>query len=1174
MWGFLQMDGRIPQPGYLVGHRYELQAKLGQGSMGVVYRAFDRLSQQAVALKEVIISPDQFASETLSDSHNSAHQLALAREFQLLASLRHPYIISVLDYGFDAQRPYFTMSLLEEPQDICQHAQTASFDAKIDLVLQMLQALTYLHRRGIVHRDLKPGNVLVDKRQRVQMVDFGLALQHEQVRETAGTLAYMAPEMFRDGEIGPAADLYAVGVMMFELFADRHPFDMDDLTRLIQQTLQEEADISLLPAALQPVVERLLVKEPAHRYPDAAATIQALLAAVGRPSLPETEAVRESFLQGAPFIGRQAELEQLMRALKEAIDGRGRAWLIGGESGVGKTRLLDEMRTQALVRGALVLKGQAASERGAPYHLWRGVLRRLCLHTPLSDLEAGVLQPLVPDIGILLGRPIAEAPELEAEATSSRLRTVVEALFQRQEQTTVLILEDLQWARESLDLLAYLTTRLAANRLFVLGSYRNDEEPDLPARLPAMEVIQLRRFSEQSIARLSVSMLGSETGSQEHIIQLLMRETEGNVYFLVEVVRALAEEAGDLEKIGQITLPQHVFATGIQTILRRRLNRVAPEAQPLLKVAAIRGRQIDLPLLRAVAPDTALDAWLRHGNDTAVLEVKEQVWQFSHDKLREALLGQLDPAESARLHRLVAQTIEQIYPDDPTQAMNLAYHWHWAGDGVRERQYRLAAGEVALANGANQQASELLAQAFELAVAQGVERAQQARILRLLGEAYLGLGDAPKARIAFMQTASLLDAVVPGGTARMGAHFLWQFGRQFGRIVRPARPSQKPERLFRYRELVHAYRLLGEIYFLNNEPLAAVFTTVRALNAAERIPPGPERMMLYANMAVAAALIPWHRLSRYYRRQALAAQEMLDAPHLAARCHMHLALAIYASVFADWEACVRLAGEAAHLAEAVGDYRQLGGALNVRASGLFNLGQNGAALALYARLYDTAVAQNNLMQQGWGLVNQTTCLLRMDQNLATAQQMLDEAIAIEHQVKDVVAQLNIYASLAELRLRLGQNQPALRAVNGALELMAANATSLGSYVGFHQTPVVYLTLWEKGNTAVIPDAQNALKRLRQYARIFKFARPIHLVCQGWHHWLRGRPEPAQAACRQAITLAAECQMPYEEGLAHYHLARFLPGEAPAARHHFQQAEALWRPIEALYMLRQLPTFDD
>jgi hypothetical protein len=132
-----------------ITNRYRLLELLGEGGMGAVYRAFDRLSGETVALKRMRAPEGVYAEDPLG----------LAHEFRLLASLRHPHIISVRDYGFDASRqPFFTMDLLRSPRTIVEAGRRQPLRARVALIQQMLLALAYLHRRGILHRDLKPAN--------------------------------------------------------------------------------------------------------------------------------------------------------------------------------------------------------------------------------------------------------------------------------------------------------------------------------------------------------------------------------------------------------------------------------------------------------------------------------------------------------------------------------------------------------------------------------------------------------------------------------------------------------------------------------------------------------------------------------------------------------------------------------------------------------------------------------------------------------------------------------------------------------------------------------------------------------------------------------------------------------------------------------------------------------
>src|SRR5262249_40740512 len=151
------------------------------------------------------------------------------------------------------------------------------------------------------------------------------------------------------------------------------------------------------------------------------------------------------------------------------------------------------------------------------------------------------------------------------------------SVFRKQEQPIVLILEDLHWADEDLLLLKRLMRYIQTLPLMIVASYRNDERPDLPTQLPGMRLISLQRLEHESIAELSESMLGPG-GRQLDIVDFLQRETEGNAFFLVEVVRVLAEEAGRLDQIGTMVLPHSVVSGGIQRIVERRLHRIPVEA--------------------------------------------------------------------------------------------------------------------------------------------------------------------------------------------------------------------------------------------------------------------------------------------------------------------------------------------------------------------------------------------------------------------------------------------------------------------------------------------------------------------------------------------------------------------------------------------------------------------
>ncbi len=816
--------------------RYILGERLGSGGMGSVVRATDRLTGETVALKRMP------AGSAVAD--DATLRLALTREFQVLASLRHPNVVDVLDYGFDdEQRPYFTMSLIENAVSLREAGRRAPLAQKVSLLIQVLEALVYLHRRGIIHRDLKPDNALVTPDGQVRVLDFGLAIARDQGPDGvyAGTVRYMAPEVVRGEPPDEASDLYSVGVMAYEMITGRQPFDGATLQELMANVMLTEPDMSavdlltsselrrmgrnidaaealpgderttvgldlpvdpgadrtvvLRPNATPPdeqptqvfvprpddtpatggrnsstnpfvvILRRLLAKNREHRYRDARHVIEDLRAALGEPAREESHEIRESFLQAARFVGREAELQRLTQALNEATGGSGSIWLVGGESGVGKSRLLDELRTTAMVQGMMVVRGQAVSEGGLPFQIWREPLRHLVLGVDLDDANAAVLKQIVPDIERLLERTVPDAPALEAGDAQQRLLSTITQLLQtycaRHPHGVLIILEDLQWASKGLDIIPALGSTVRSLPVLIVANYRNDEAPHLPSRLPGCHLLELKRLEKRAIIELSESMLG-EAGRQPEVVELLARETEGNVFFLIEVARALAEEAGQLTRVGRLPLPERVTAGGIQALLQRRLDHVPAPYRPLLAKAAVSGRELDLRLLAHLSGDVNIDDWLTACVNAAVMDWRDGRWRFAHDKLREHIIDELDEAQRRALHRAVAEAIEAVYAQQLAQrAAILAYHWSHTEQRDKEYFYCRMAGDEAVAISAYSEAQRFYERALEMLLNGQVPHsdAEEITLRAQLGDMHQALGDYETAHVHLQSALRLARAI-------------------------------------------------------------------------------------------------------------------------------------------------------------------------------------------------------------------------------------------------------------------------------------------------------------------------------------------------------------------------------------------------------------------------------
>jgi serine/threonine protein kinase len=268
------------RPDALFAGRYRLERRLGVGGMATVQLAFDSRLERYVAVK--------LLAEHLAE--DSAFVSRFRREALAAARLVHPNIVQVFDFGLDesTHRNFIVMEFVDGQScaEMLREQQTLPPDEAVEILAQSCKGLDYAHRNGVVHRDVKPGNLLRGREGMVKLADFGIAKAAEdsditKVGSVLGTAAYLAPEQARGEPAGPSSDLYALGVVAYQLLAGRLPYDAGSLTDLarLQETgpppRLDEVDPAI-PSALALAVARALHRDPEQRYADAAEMESAL----------------------------------------------------------------------------------------------------------------------------------------------------------------------------------------------------------------------------------------------------------------------------------------------------------------------------------------------------------------------------------------------------------------------------------------------------------------------------------------------------------------------------------------------------------------------------------------------------------------------------------------------------------------------------------------------------------------------------------------------------------------------------------------------------------------------------------------------------------------------------------------------------------------------------------
>ncbi len=280
--------------GTVVASRYEIQATLGKGGMGMVFKAKDKVLDEIVALK--ILRPDVAGSGEMAQRFR--------REIKLARKVRHRNVCGIYEYDEEHGLAYIAMELIEgiDLKRLLRERGGLPPAEAFDVAIQIARGLEAIHEIGIIHRDLKTANAMLDKHGVVRLMDFGIAKKYDtegSVGATAvghiiGTPEYMSPEQARGEKIDFRSDIYALGVMIFELFAGKVPFQAETPIATIFKHLQDPPPLdgpaaASIPASVIPVLARCLAKDPEVRYPTAGALVEALQAARAA-CLPEASA--------------------------------------------------------------------------------------------------------------------------------------------------------------------------------------------------------------------------------------------------------------------------------------------------------------------------------------------------------------------------------------------------------------------------------------------------------------------------------------------------------------------------------------------------------------------------------------------------------------------------------------------------------------------------------------------------------------------------------------------------------------------------------------------------------------------------------------------------------------------------------------------------------------------
>jgi eukaryotic-like serine/threonine-protein kinase len=1106
----------------------------------------------------------------------------------------------------------------------------------LKLVRMLCSPLAYLHGEGIVHRDVKPSNVFVRPDGTPVLMDFGLAwlLQEQQNRESlssdaarAGTVAYMAPEQARGERVDARADLFSLGCMLYQAITGQLPFR--DRTRRERSELDAKGLVPPsalaqdVPPALDDLVMRLLAPRPRDRVGHAS-DVAAVLEAEGAGDWPRaSDPEPRQYLYRASISGRSSAVERLSTKVQELQAGKGSRVVVSGESGIGKTMVAAEIARLAEGGGVRVVTGECVAwsmeggqglRSGGPLYPFRKLLQAVA-DTVLSEGDEAyerllgnrtkILAVCEPSLRQLpRASALPDPAELPAEANGQRL---VEAFLDTlaalgRDRATLVVVDDLQWADDlSRTFIGNAPASFfEANRVMLLGTARSEElGPDierLTSRPDVLHVV-LGRLDEAALGAMAADMMGQRSVPQT-LVSFLGRESQGNPFFAAEYMRA-AVDAGMLlrdarghwrHETAGADLTALALPHSLQDLVRRRLEALPADAQRLLELAALLGREFDPDVLGAIVggispiTDAELVDQLADLTRRQILEETISAsFRFTHDRLRTAADAAVPAERRPELHRHIGQVLETWHKEQATLDRaygQLAHHFERGNELAKALRYSDLAGEQAHQTHAPHEALFHLERAKRIERELGLQTApvDAARRERMLGLSSLNIGNVNDALAHLIEATRLLGNPWPSSklalSRRLFSLLFNEIGRRFLGIGSSARQTPRPEaEREAMLEAARAYERLAVVsYFTTGDKNSVALAALGNLDLAEKAGgASAERCLGYASVGTMCSLVSLDKAALYYVSRA---REVAQAARdRAAETWALINIALVHIQAGRWRQA-READEAARaLATEIGFKRRWVEATIQLSSACYLAGEFDEAARLNNELA-TALDSNDRQARVW-------CATRKAE-LALVANEAEGALAVALEGVQECQGLGrpewIYAlgALALVYLRLGDSAKARQAADSCAEWIGKDTPiayyNIEAYAWVAE--VYFALLQERGGQQdevnLRSAAVNAVRQVRAIGRTMPAAGPRAQLWRGFEALrLRGNKTDAEKHFRRSVAAAQRLTMPYDEAVALTSMVENLPLSAVELQTARETAAKLFSGLGAKHDLARL-----
>ncbi|HKP59888.1 MAG TPA: protein kinase [Polyangiales bacterium] len=645
-------------------------SELGRGGMGAVYCALDQITGAKLALKTLELSDDKARA-------------LFEREYCTLASLKHPRMVEVFDFGVtDDGRRFYTMELL--PGDDLAKLAPLPLRAACEALRDVAASLALLHAQRLLHGDISPRNVRLDASGRAKLLDFGAAAPFGLASEVIGTPECMAPEVLRQRKLDARTDLFSLGALAYFALTGRAAYPVRELRDAEAVWNNAPPPPSKhapeLPKALDQLVLSLLSIDPKGR-PASAAEVIDRISAIANLDEQAVSGMAEGHLRSSSLVGRERERTQLRQHLARLTEGRGGAVVIEGASGMGRSRLAQELAVDARIAGVSALRVDALAHPG-PLGVLGALAHALLESAPAEALETlpghlAVLGHAFPELIALRPgnsqRPLAELSRNPTERRALIQHSLCAWLIEVAARRPLLVVVDDVHATDpaSASALVGLAAAAQETRLLLCVTRRLDADA-----VPATQQLErfgarlkLRGLPQAEVEKL-VSAVFGETPHRARLVPWLMTVASGNPGRSLELLGGLVERGVIRYESGAWVLPAQLPERELpQTVgdaLAERLAKLPPSAAQLLQLFALYHSSLPrracfklLPESRSAELFDALDQLLVRG----LLAGAPAGYRLAHEQTRALVLRDLDEGQLRVLHSSLGRALLESNPD-------------------------------------------------------------------------------------------------------------------------------------------------------------------------------------------------------------------------------------------------------------------------------------------------------------------------------------------------------------------------------------------------------------------------------------------------------------------------------------------------------------------------------